>query len=382
MDEPSVLAVQPLPSRGGPSIQLISFLGELRRMGFLVHVLAEEVDEMIPEYAAVAASVHMLPELPTFPRTTNPIRLAGHVAQLWSTSSRIAAIARAVRATLIYTFNDIFLAAPVAARRMEIPSVVHLINMTTLDPVWLGAIWSRVLDRLADRIVCCQDLIASRLHEHGVPANKLRVIYNSVDTGGVRASALAESAPALDPGTLKVGMVASMDPRKGHLNLIAAAARVVVEIPQARFFLIGPTDGNDAYLETIQHAISTHHLDGRSHLVGPVRNVAAWIRALDVFCIPSRTEGLSVAGIEAMALGRPIVATDVGGNRVAVEDGVNGLICAADDPRDLARKIVMLLRDAPRRQTMGAAGRERAEERFTVKRNGRALAAVLTEVAR
>jgi glycosyltransferase involved in cell wall biosynthesis len=164
--------------------------------------------------------------------------------------------------------------------------------------------------------------------------------------------------------------------------LITAAALVVEEVPEARFFIIGRTDGNDAYLETIHRAISAHCLDGRLTFVGSAPNAAAWIGAMDVFCIPSRNEAMSLAGIEAMALGRPIVATGVGGNRVAVEDGVNGLICAAGEPRDLAAKIVMLLRDVPRRHMMGAAGRERAEKYFTVERNGEALAAVLSEVAR
>jgi glycosyltransferase involved in cell wall biosynthesis len=337
---------------------------------------------MIPEYAAAAPSVRTLSKLPTFPRTLDPVRVAAHSAHSWSVSSQIMDVARSVDARLIYTFSEIFVAAPIASRRLRVPSVVHVLGMTIFEPDWLGAVWSRVLNQLADRIVCCQDVIAVRLRKHGVPADRLRVVYNSVHTDAVRARSLDGPPPALDPGTLTVGMVASMDPRKGHLDLIAAAALVVEEVPEARFFIVGRTDGNDVYLEAIRRAISARCLDGRLTLVGSAPNAAAWIGAMDVFCIPSRNEAMSVAGIEAMALGRPIVATGVGGNRVAVEDGVNGLICAAGEPRDLAAKIVMLLRDMPRRQTMGAAGRERAEERFTVERNGEALASVLSEVAR
>jgi len=345
-----------------------------------VHVLAEEGDDMIGEYASVAASVHTLKRLDTFPRTASPWRWGEHLARLWSASSGIMRVARAVDAELIYTFNDIFLAGPIAARRMRIPSVMHLLGMTTLEPVWLGAVWSHVLRGLADRIVCCQELIASRLRGHGVPASRLCVAYNSVDTERVRSRALAVPPPRLDPGTLTVGMVAGMDPRKGHLNLIAAAGRVVREIPEARFVVVGRTSGNDPYLDRIRHAITAQQLDERFRLIGPVSNALAWIRAVDVLCIPSRTEALSVAGIEAMALGRPIVATDVGGNRVAVEDGVNGLISKANDPIDLAEKIMVLLRDPSLRRRLGKAGVKRAEQRFTLKRNGDVLAESLTRI--
>jgi glycosyltransferase involved in cell wall biosynthesis len=95
---------------------------------------------------------------------------------------------------------------------------------------------------------------------------------------------------------------------------------------------------------------------------------------MDIFVLPSRSEGFSNAIVEAMAASLPAVVTNVGGNAEAVEDGVTGFVIPSEDPPALAAAILRLLADPPLAQTMGRAGRTRAKERFTT-------ATMLTETA-
>jgi glycosyltransferase involved in cell wall biosynthesis len=87
---------------------------------------------------------------------------------------------------------------------------------------------------------------------------------------------------------------------------------------------------------------------------------------LDVYVLPSHVEGMSMGLIEAMAAGRPIVATDAGGNAENVIDGVSGLIVPPRAPDRLADAILTLLKDPERARAMGAAAQRRAREHFTV----------------
>jgi glycosyltransferase involved in cell wall biosynthesis len=106
-------------------------------------------------------------------------------------------------------------------------------------------------------------------------------------------------------------------------------------------------------------------LSDRFHFIGGVTNVPKHLSTADIFVLPSRSEGFSNAIIEAMAGSLPVVATDVGGNAEAVEDGVSGFIVPAEDPAALAEAISRLLADPSRAFQMGAAGKTLAAEKFT-----------------
>ncbi len=206
------------------------------------------------------------------------------------------------------------------------------------------------------------------------------MIYNCIDPSAVRERAQTDRPRKLSDDGLKVGMVAEMDRRKGHLNFVTAAAHVTRQLPGVTFYCMGDISGNDLYLSEIRAKIAEHNLSDRVHLVGRVDNMGAWIRAMDVYCIPSLSEALSVAGLEAMALERPLVATRVGGNPEAVIDGQNGLICAPADPEDLADKLLTVLQNEPLRTQFGLNGRKRADELFSVESNAQKLQSVFEEL--
>jgi glycosyltransferase involved in cell wall biosynthesis len=121
------------------------------------------------------------------------------------------------------------------------------------------------------------------------------------------------------------------------------------------------------YFSELQGLVHTLGLSNCFHFVGGITNLREHLSASDIFVLPSRSEGFSNAIVEAMAASLPVVATDVGGNAEAVEDGVTGFIVPVDDPAALSEAISRLIANPSHAKAMGEAGRNLVIEKFTTK---------------
>jgi glycosyltransferase involved in cell wall biosynthesis len=119
------------------------------------------------------------------------------------------------------------------------------------------------------------------------------------------------------------------------------------------------------YFAELQALVRDLNLSERFHFPGGVTNLRKHLSAADIFVLPSRSEGFSNAIVEAMAASLPVVATNVGGNAEAVQDGVSGVIVSPEDPDALAAAIVQLLSDPAKAKQMGTEGKRLAAEKFT-----------------
>jgi glycosyltransferase involved in cell wall biosynthesis len=171
-----------------------------------------------------------------------------------------------------------------------------------------------------------------------------------VDVEGVRRElGISEDAPL-------VGTVGNFTPKKAHRDLIEAVSAIRRSLPEVRLVLVGhgPLEGD------LRSRVRDLGLESSVTFAGYRTDATRLAAALDVFVLPSRFEGLSIAMLEAMALGRAVVATRVGGSPEVVEDGESGILVEAGDPGALAEAIGSLLRDPSRRARMGEAARRRA----------------------
>lgn len=181
-------------------------------------------------------------------------------------------------------------------------------------------------------------------------------------TNGIRIDAFARSEPHarhalartldLGEGARIVGSVGRLNPVKDQAMLLEAFARVHAGMPNAALVLVGdgPERGD---LEARAAALGIAH---RVRLLGDRSDVSGLLRGFDVFALSSRSEGYSIALLEACAAGLPIVATDVGGNGEIVVEGRNGRLVPPGDPAAFAQGVAMLLADPHLAARMGAAG--------------------------
>lgn len=198
-----------------------------------------------------------------------------------------------------------------------------------------------------------------QLHFGADPA-KLRPVYNGVDPelflGG-----------DTEPGVPTVAWVGRIDPIKDLDTLIRSHALLQHHLPEAQLRMFGPVpQGNEAYKRACLQLIHDLGLDSAAHFEGRVPSVAQAYQSGHVVALSSISEGFPYSVIEAMAAGRPMVATDVGGVREAVGD--TGLVVPPRDPHAFAEACQELLRDDGLRRRLSQRARDRVRTLFTLQR--------------
>ena len=235
------------------------------------------------------------------------------------------------------------------------------------------ALLGRLLMRRARAVVAVSDDIA-----RGVTAGQwaskhtLHTILNGVDLEQFAPAPQAMSvgtSPDRDAirwelglsGTV-IGTVARLSPEKDQANLLRAFALTARECPEARLLIVGdgPLRGS---LEELAGELSIRE---RTTFLGERKDIPRLLQAMDLFTLPSLTEGTSLTLLEAMATGLPVVATAVGGTPEVVADGSTGLLVPASQPEALARAFGELLRAPERRSELGQAGRAVVAARYSM----------------
>jgi glycosyltransferase involved in cell wall biosynthesis len=214
----------------------------------------------------------------------------------------------------------------------------------------------------------------------GVPAERTVTVHEGIDVDHVAAAPPVNVHEAfwLPHQAPVVGNVAALVPHKGQRYLVDAAHLVVQQVPDARFIVLGEGE----LREHLEKQVHEHHLEKHVMLPGFRTDVLGCIKGFDLFVMSSVTEGLGTSLLDAMACGRPIVATRAGGIPEIVEDGVNGALVAPRDAAALAAAIVRALKDEGWRRRTGEAGLARVRERFTVDRMVSETAAVYRRIVR
>jgi glycosyltransferase involved in cell wall biosynthesis len=253
----------------------------------------------------------------------------------------VASWPRALR--LAQRFDVVYLNSTVCGRLLPalrgVRSVLHVHDIVDRVPRhWASA----------DVVLADSQAVADRLE--GLDAH---VVYCPIELDPPPVDASWETDPA-DPAPV-IGFVGRIEPRKGVLDLIAAAPAIRAGAPGARIVIVGddPWGAFPEYLAQVRASDDAVHVPWHD-------NAAGLMRHFDVLVAPSHQEPFGTVLSEAMAVGTPVVATRVGGLAEVVDDGVTGLLVDPRDPLALAAAVLEVLR---RREGMGAAAR-RAARRF------------------
>jgi glycosyltransferase involved in cell wall biosynthesis len=280
---------------------------------------------------------------------------------LRQTVCRLTRRLRQLRPHVLHTHNPsphIFGALAACAAR--VPVLVHTKHGRNSPDVRRKVALNRWASCLSSCIVPVSEDAAEvvRLIER-VPARKVCVIRNGIDL------AAFPTAPAPRPARGNRAIhVARLNLVKDQRTLLRAARLVADAEPAFRLDLVGDGPAR-AEVEALRTELA---LDGHVRFLGYREDVRDLLAAADFFVLSSVSEGISLTLLEAMAMGLPVAATDVGGNREVVAQGETGLLVPAQSPAALAEAMLVFLRNPERARRMGAAGRRRVEERFDLRR--------------
>jgi glycosyltransferase involved in cell wall biosynthesis len=234
-------------------------------------------------------------------------------------------------------------------------------------------------ERLAvDRRLCRRIIAVSRsLRDDLVDRQGFSPELVTVIPAGVDVAPHPDCPIALDPGHVPViGTAGPLEAVKG-LPYFLGAARQLLDVRPELEFLIAGAGPEEANLRRVARELG---IIQKVTFVPYLRDFTESLAAMDVFCLPSLQQGLGTIMLEAMALGRPVIATSVGGVSSAVKDGETGLIVPPGDSRALARRTLELLENPARAQAIGAAARQRVSDEFNVNRMALETAELYREI--
>jgi L-malate glycosyltransferase len=228
----------------------------------------------------------------------------------------------------------------------------------------------RVMDRIVDGVVVNSRAVARQLAEQdGVPASMVRLAYNGLDTRVFRREGERAALPWGEAAAV-IGTVCALRPEKGLHILMEAFRKVKAARRGVKLVIVG---SGPMLAELAAGG------DADCHFQPAERNVAPWLRAMDIFVLPSLSEALSNSLMEAMGCGCCPVASDTGGNPELVKDGETGLLFPVGDAEALAERLALLLDGPAYRRRLAAQAARRIEEHFTREQAARAMGEIYQE---
>jgi glycosyltransferase involved in cell wall biosynthesis len=368
-----VLRVIARLNMGGPALHVTYLARGLAARGYETTLVAGEVGRGEESMAFVAdrAGVEVV-RLPGLSRDLSPLRDA---VAAW----RVARIIRRVRPDVVHTHTAkagaIGRAAALLAGPGRRPVVVHTFHGHVLRGYFgrAGTVLFRAIEtalaRATDRLVAVSPEVRDELVAlHVAPRRKFSVVRLGIELEPrVRFdgdTAEHRRRHGIGAERFVVGWFGRMTAVKRTDDLLTMLAGLRERGVDALLLLVGDGDDRDR-LEQRAHDLGL----ARSCLfVGYQEDVAPWYAICDAVVLTSASEGTPVTIIEALAAGRPVVATKVGGVPDVVDDGETGFLVRPRDTHALAERLEILARDPQRREAMGAAGRERMLERYAVDR--------------
>jgi L-malate glycosyltransferase len=293
----------------------------------------------------------------------------------------LARFLRDRRINLVHThrYKDSVLGT-IAAKLAGVPFVVRTVH--GLREPMTG--WNRMKFRLyetldqatvlslGDLVIAVSKRMAETLRDSGYRPTMVTHIHNGIDLRKViagRSPVDVRRELHIPSDALLIGTVGRLSPVKGHSEFLHAARAISDKRPDARFLVVG----TGPLERELQRTASELGLASSCLFLGARSDVYDLMSAMDVFVLPSLAEGIPMAILEAMALGRPIVATAVGGVPEVIQHDLTGLLVEAGNATALAGACLTLSSDPLRAQALGMHARQAVEERFSSDRYGRAL---------
>ena len=252
-----------------------------------------------------------------------------------------------------------------AARLLRIPVVLssQRSHRALIPPKYLPAI--RFSDRLVNGIVVNCDFVRKHLiADYRVPERKIQICYNALDTTRFFPGPRVRT-PELTDASVVIGVICVLRAIKGVATLVDAFARIAGGHRGLKLLIVGSGPERDA----LERRASEHGIGDSCMFRESTDDVAGWLRAIDVFVLPSLSEALSNSLMEAMAVGCCAIASRVGGNPELVEHGRTGLLFEAGDAGSLSSQLEVLLANPELRARMAEAGAESIRTNFCTARS-------------
>ena len=366
------------PALGGAERSLLLLLKHLDRARWQPHLVCTG-GPLAEQAAALGVPVSVVP----MPR----LRRSPHFLRDWLAGARaIAHLARQTGAVLIHA-NTVRTAlyGALAARLAHVPFVWHMRDFWLSESrprfLWADALGKRMLCAVAAKVVANSGATADHLPCKG----EIVVVHNGIEVE--RYDPAMDGTPfrhqyGIPFGAPLVGTVGRLRPWKGQDRFLRVLAQVRKTVPEVWGVVVGgmPFGVEDSYPQRLRRLAAELGLVNQVVFTGHLSDVRPALAAMDIFVHAGDPEPFGLVNLEAMAMGKPVVAFAHGALPEIIEDGQTGLLAPPEDESALAGAVITLLHNPARRATLGQAGRKRVAEHFTAHRVAKMMDTILQEI--
>lgn len=270
---------------------------------------------------------------------------------------------------VIHTNTSVVLEGAIAAKIRNIPHIWHIHEVLnghpTLEALLPLPVFYRIIEKLSNKVIVVSNDMKRELSDFISP-DKIETVFNGIDTSKFkeRVDLPVREELSIPDDYLIAITVATIHKYKGHDNLLEAASLVKKQGGKIKYLLIGP--GSPENINNLHKNISKLNLKDDVHYLGFREDIARLVGGSDFFLLPSVKEGFPLVVLEAMALGKPIVATDCCGPADMIDDGKTGYLVPVARPDLLSSKILELINNVASIKSMGNASYHKYIGNFTL----------------
>ncbi len=222
-----------------------------------------------------------------------------------------------------------------------------------------------VANRICKNIAVSNAVREFLIKHQKIAQEKIKVVYHGINVPRFSWEINKDKSKVdldLNSEEYIVGVIGRFEKEKGHIFLIEAINKIMLEIKNIHFVFLG----EGSLKESMQEKINSLNLNNKATFLSARKNVESVLNALDILVMPSLWEGLGMASLEAMAAGVPVLASDVEGIREVVKNNETGILVPPADSGELANQVLALLKDEPLRSRLSKNGRDFVEKNFNI----------------
>lgn len=359
----------------GAEISLLTFFKGLRGTKEIEPILICPTEGVLKE--RVQNMGFRVAEIESFEAgfTSNPLSFLGYGVRLLRIGRKFASIVKESNADLIDASSVRGgLVASTSTLFHKIPILVHVRDCVPRNKI--GILTRRIIARRASKIVANSSYVAHHFALDDSMFRKIDVVYNPLDLSTfnpqkVDGTQLKKMFKANDSYPL-LGVIGQISPWKGLVDVIGAMPEVLSSFPEARLLVVGEPKfdtasaryDNVAYFKELRSLVKKLNLKKEVIFTGERSDIPEVMKAIDLLILASWEEPFGRTLIEAMAMEKPVISTNVGGPTEIIEDTVNGVLVSPKNPQIIARAIIQLASKKKKSEEMGRRGRKKVEKRF------------------
>ncbi len=359
----------------GAEISLLTFFKGLRGRKEIEPILACPAEGALKERAQDMGFPIVNTESFEAGFTRNPLSFLGYGVRLLRIGKKFASIVEEIKADLIDA-NSVRagLVASASTLFYKTPIVVHVRDCVPRNKI--GILTRRIIARRASKIVANSSYVAHHFALDDSMFRKIDVVYNPLDLSSfdpekVDGSQFKKMFKVNGRYSL-LGVVGQISPWKGLIDVIRAMPKVLSSFPETRLLIVGEPKfdtasaryDNIAYLKELKSLVEELNLKKEIIFTGERSDIPEVMKAIDLLILPSWEEPFGRALIEAMAMEKPVISTNVGGPTEIIEDGVTGILLPPKNPEIIAQAVIELASKKKKSKEMGRRGRKEVQRRF------------------